>query len=150
MLHVAARISECPHEQQKLQQYEETVGLLGLTVPFVQPPEALWERLRNSTAAGLVHEPIAIGSRRQGGVTVPRWAAVFLSAAAMLLFVTSISLGVALRRSDDGRDGMFDSTMATYLTSGGTLIPLVSLSTPEYLGWAGRGSLLVRRTWRRW
>jgi hypothetical protein len=68
---------------------------------------------------------------------------VLVSAAAVLLFVTSISLGVALRRSGDGDDEMFDSTMATYLTSGGTLIPLSSLSTPEYLGWAGRGSLLV-------
>src|SRR5687768_8419975 len=115
MLHVAARISECPHEQQKLQQYEETVGLLGLTAPLVQPPEALWDRLRNSTAAGLVHEPIEIGSRRQGGITVPRWAAVLVSAAALLLFVTSISLGVALRRSDDGRSEEHTSELQSRL-----------------------------------
>ena len=143
MLHVATAIAECPNEQQRLIQYEETVGLIGLAARSVEPPADLWRRLRDSTRGTPDSEPIDISSRRRGGITIPRWVAGLLSAAAVLLLVTSISLGVALRRSNDASGEMFDSTMATYLTSGGTLIPLASLSPPDYLGWAGRGSLLV-------
>ena len=142
MLHVANSISDCPEEQQKLQQYEETVGILGLTVPTIEPTERLWQRLQESVSEAAAPQPIAIESRRGKGVTVPRWVAALLSAAAVLLFVTTVSLGLALRRSGDDNSA-FESTMAAYLTSGGTVIPLASLSTPDYLGWAGRGSLLV-------
>jgi hypothetical protein len=39
---------------------------------------------------------------------------------------------------------MFDDTLATYLTAGGELVTLNSASdAPEYLGWDGRGSLLM-------
>jgi hypothetical protein len=143
MLHVATAIAECPNEQQRLIQYEETVGLIGLAARSIEPPAELWRRLQASTRDVADSEPIDISSRRRGGIVVPPWVAGLLSAAAVLLLVTSISLGVALRRSNDANGEMFDSTMATYLTSGGAVIPLASLSTPDYLGWAGRGSLLV-------
>ena len=143
MLHVASRISDCPTEQRRLQQYEETVGFLGLAARAIDPPDQLWQRLEESTREVAGQEPIAIDSRRGKSLTIPRWAAVLMSAAAVVLFIATISLGVALQRSSDDGDGSFESTMATYLTSGGKVIPLASLSAPEYLGWAGRGSLLV-------
>lgn len=142
MLLVASTLPDCPAHLETLRQYEETVGLLGLASPSVEPPPELWDRLRDSARPVPVRTPVPIGSRTWANTTVPRWLAVTLSAAAVLLLMTSVSLGVALRQAGDD-DQMFDSTMATYLTSGGTLIPLASQSTPEYLGWAGRGSLLV-------
>jgi hypothetical protein len=142
MLHVAQVIAECPDEQRRLQEYEETIGLLGLTARALEPPDSLWQRLEESTSEDAFREPISIESRRSNRITLPRWTALLVSAAAILLFVATISLGVALRQSDDD-GGSFESAMATYLTSGGAVIPLASLSTPEYLNWGGRGSLVV-------
>ena len=141
-LRVAERIAECPEQQEQLRQYEEAVGLLGLAVPELEPPTALWDRLHGSTAALPLREPIKLVEFRRGNVTLPQWLATAVAAAAVLLFFSSVGLGMALRGADDD-EPMFDETMATYLTSGGTLITLASQDTPEYLGWNGRGSLLV-------
>lgn len=142
MLLVASRISDCPNQQEQLRQYEETIGLLGLAAGPIEPPAALWNRLRGSTHPQPVPEPIALPAWRREQVVLPRWLAAALAAAAVLLLVSAAGLGMALR--DATRDEpMFDSTMATYLTSGGKLVPLASQPAPEYLGWNGRGSLLV-------
>jgi hypothetical protein len=142
MLLVADHIADCPEQQEALLAYEETVGILGLAVTPVEPPAALWDRLRTSTSDMELVEPIPLRAEERRGAVVPRWVAMALAAAAVLLLVSSVSLGMALRDERDD-EPMFDSTMATYLTSGGRLIPLASHSTPDYLGWAGRGSLLV-------
>lgn len=143
MLHVANNLAQCPGARGRLQQYEEHIGLLGLTTRAIDPPERLWQRLQASTAGDAAPEPITIESRRNATVQLPRWVAMLMAAAAIVLLVSTISLGIALRQSGEEDNGGFESAMATYLTSGGTVIPLASLSTPEYLGWAGRGSLLV-------
>ena len=142
MLLVANRIAECPAQQEQLQAYEETVGMLGVAVAPVAPSAGLWERLRESTSERTAREPIPLRSDERRASTVPRWIAMATAAAAVLLLISSVTLGMALRAERDD-EPMFDSTMATYLTSGGRVIPLSSHSTPEYLDWAGRGSLLV-------
>jgi hypothetical protein len=142
MLRVAEHISECPAQQEQLIQLEETVGLLGLGVTPVEPPAGLWDRLQESSQAPSAPAPIPLSGRSRSRVSVPRWLAVGLAAAAVILLISSVGLGMALRDANDD-DPMFDSAMATYLTSGGQLVQLTSHETPEYLGWAGRGSLLT-------
>jgi Anti-sigma-K factor rskA len=144
MLLVADRIGECPKQQEQLLQYEETVGLLGLVTVPIQPSATLWERLDQATTEGALPEPIPIRSAERRRLVVPNWAATALAAAAILLLISTVSLGVALRRANnDDNSQAFESTVSTYLTSGGQVIPLTSLNTPDSLGWAGRGSLLV-------
>jgi hypothetical protein len=141
MLLVAERIADCPEQQEQLRQYEETVGLLGLAVPRLEPPAALWDRLNEATAP--VREPARVIDIRHGVVTMPRWLATAMAAAAVLLLFATVGLGMALRDANDD-DPMFDETLATYLTAGGELVTLNSSSdAPEYLGWDGRGSLLM-------
>ena len=145
MLLVADRIGECPEQQEQLLQYEVTVGLLGLVTVPIQPSAALWERLDEATTDAALPEPIPIRSAERRRLVVPNWAATALAAAAILLLISTVSLGVALRRanSDVNNSQAFESTVSTYLTSGGQVIPLTSLNTPDSLGWAGRGNLLV-------
>ena len=138
MLQVARHIGECPAEQEQLLRLEETVGLLGLTVAPIDPPHAIWDRLEATTVPTPIRGPVNIRSR----VSVPRWLAMGMAAAAVLLLVSSLALGMALRDANND-EPMFDSTLAAYLTSGGSSIPLSSQETPGYLGWNGRGSLLM-------
>ena len=143
MIRVAEHLSDCPDQQEQLRQYEESVGLLGLAVAEIEPPAALWDRLKASTTPAPLREPVDLADFRKGTVTVPRWLASAVAAAAVLLIFASIGLGMALRDADDD-EPMFDDSIATYLTAGGTLITLKSHEdTPEYLGWDGRGSLLM-------
>ena len=87
MLHVAARISECPNEQQKLHQYEETVGLLGSDRSLCATAEALWDDCADSTAASsFTNCGIARADGRNYGSPV---GGCVVSAAALLLFVTA-------------------------------------------------------------
>jgi hypothetical protein len=75
---------------------------------------------------------------------VPTWAAALVSAAAIILLISSVSLGVALRdaRDDAQQDGMED-VMLTYMTSGGEMLSLNSWAAPEYMTWPGKGTLLT-------
>jgi hypothetical protein len=144
MLRVAESLASCPEQQEQLREYEETVGMLGLTVAPISPPDALWDRLNRSTVGEPLPKPIPIRSRLAGKLVVPRWMAAAVAAAIVLLFVSSLGLGIALKQErNDNSATAFDSTMATYLTSGGQVVPLASLQTPQQLGWAGRGSLLM-------
>jgi hypothetical protein len=143
MLRVAESLPSCPEQQEQLREYEETIGILGLTAAPIAPPAALWERLNRSTVGEPLPEPISIRSRAAGKLAVPRWMAAAMAAAIVLLLLSSVSLGVALRQERSDNSTSFDSTMATYLTSGGQVVPLASLQTPDQLGWAGKGSLLM-------
>ena len=144
MLLVADRIGECPEQQDRLLQYEETVGLIGLVPAPIEPSEMLWERLDRATADGTLPEPIPLRPAERRTIVVPNWLAMAAAAAAILLLISTVSLGVALRRSNSGdNSAAFESTISTYLTSGGEVVPLTSLKTPDSLGWAGRGSLLI-------
>jgi hypothetical protein len=143
MLRVAESLPSCPEQQEQLREYEETVGMIGLTIAPIAPPAALWDRLNRSTVGEPLPEPIPIRSRLADKLVVPRWMAAAMAAAIVLLFLSSVSLGIALRQERNGNSTAFDSTMATYLTSGGQVVPLASLQTPDQLGWAGRGSLLM-------
>ena len=143
MLRVAESLPNCPDQQEQLREYEETVGLLGLTVSPIVPPTALWDRLNHSAVGEPLPEPIPLRPRAASKLAVPRWMAAAMAAAIVLLLISSVSLGVALRQERNDNSSTLDSTMATYLTSGGQVVPLASLQTPEQLGWAGRGSLLM-------
>jgi hypothetical protein len=144
MLLVADRIGECPDQQDPLLQYEETVGLLGLLTAPIEPSATLWERLDRATSEDALPEPIPLRAAERRKLVVPDWLAMAAAAAAVLLLISTVSLGVALRRSNSGDNSQaFESTVSTYLTSGGQVVPLTSLKTPDSLGWAGRGSLLI-------
>lgn len=142
MLRVAEHIGDCPAQQEQLIQLEATVGLLGLAVDPVEPPADLWDRLHQSSMAQSAPAPIPLTGAGRSRIAVPRWLAVGLAAAAVILLISSVGLGMALRDANDD-EPMFDSAMATYLTSGGQLVQLSSHETPAYLGWNGRGSLLT-------
>jgi hypothetical protein len=144
MLLVADRIGECPEQQERLLQYEETVGLLGLVTAPIEPSVALWERLDRSTTNVALPEPIPLHATDRRRLVVPNWLAMAAAAAAILLLISTVSLGVALHRANsDDNSQAFESTVSTYLTSGGQVVPLTSLKTPDSLGWAGQGSLLI-------
>ena len=142
MLLVAERIHDCPEQSHRLQTYEETVGLMGLGPESVKTSSHLWDRLQASTTAAESLEPIALNSRRRNVLTLPGWAAGLAAALVLLLLGTTISLGVALRNNDKP-DDTFESTMAYYMTSGATVIPLASKSIPEYASWEGKGVLVT-------
>lgn len=142
MLLVADRINGCPEQLIRLQQYEETVGMIGMSIPPVQVPERVWYRLQAATAAIASPEPVSITQRTRSVLVVPKWAAGLAAAMLLLLVGASISLGVALQRNDEPDDS-FESTMAYYMTSGATVIPLSSKAIPEYESWNGKGALVV-------
>ena len=147
MLRVATAIDACPDQAARLLKLDETVGLLGLAVPSVEPEPELWNRLDASTRTHVtVLEPINLAARRTSKtLTVPKWAATLVSAAAILLLISSVALGMALRADEDPGDSMdnFESAMTTYMTSGGTMLQLSSQAAPEYQTWPGKGTLLT-------
>ncbi len=146
MLFVANAIDDCPELAVRLNQLDETVGLLGLSVPAIDPAPELWNRVNASTRMTTASaDPIDIASRRKPGMlTVPKWAATLVSAAAVVLLISSVALGMALR-GDDSSDPTdnFESAMTTYMTSGGTMLQLSSQAAPEYQTWPGKGTLLT-------
>ena len=50
MLRVAESLPSCPEQQEQLREYEETIGILGLTAARIAPPAALG---RSATGARL-------------------------------------------------------------------------------------------------
>lgn len=146
MLRVANVLDRCPEQAARLEQLDETVGLLGLATASVSAPARLWDRIEASTRQDPAREPIDIASRRTAGTfAVPRWLAAVVSAAAVLLLISTVSLGVALRDANDDEAAMgdFESAMTTYMTSGGTMLTLSSQAAPEYMTWPGKGTLLM-------
>ncbi len=143
LLLVGETIDRCPGAADRLREYEEAVGLLGLAVPSVKPAPGVWARLEESTrqraAAGNV---TVFPSPAARGVTLPRWAAALASVAAVLLLAATISLGVALQRSDDD-EPVTDDTVAEYLMAGGEMTQLNSWAAPEWMTWPGRGTLIT-------
>src|SRR6185503_16484053 len=102
MLRVAESLPSCPEQQEQLREYEETVGMIGLTIGPIAPPAALWDRLNRSTVGEPLPEPIPIRSRLADKLVVPRWMAAAMAAAIVLLFLSSVSLGIALRQERNG------------------------------------------------
>ena len=77
-------------------------------------------------------------------MTLPRWLVAVGSIAAMLLLASTISLGVALQRSDDeASDPVSNATVAEYLMAGGEMMQLASWAAPEWMTWPGRGTLIT-------
>ena len=144
MLLVADWIHDCPAQVERLQRLDETVGMIGLAPSPVSTPDALWIRLQASTmdSASKITPPIELGSRKSSVVMLPRWAAGLAAALVLLLVATAISLGAALRDNVEP-DDTFEATVAYYMTSGATVIPLSSNSIPEYESWQGKGALVV-------
>lgn len=146
MLRVANALDKCPGQAARLERLDETVGLLGLATASVPAPTQLWERIEASTKQSPVRDPIDIAARRKDRtLAVPRWLAAVVSAAAILLLISSVGLGVALRNANDNEDAMgdFESAMTTYMTSGGTMLTLASQAAPEYMTWPGNGTVLT-------
>lgn len=141
---VSDTIGYCPDAAERLRHYEETVGLLGLAVPSIMPAEGLWTRLERSAREREPSQNVfAFPGKPARGLTVPRWAAALASVAAVLLLATSISLGVAMQRSDDDEANSSDETVAEYLMSGGEMVQLTSWAAPEWMTWPGRGTLIT-------
>jgi hypothetical protein len=147
MLRVAQLIDQCPEQASRLAQLEETVGMMGLAIAPVAPPPELWDRIAASTQIAPANGPIELAAKRaERQVTVPRWVATLVSAAAILLLITSVSLGMALRDQGDEELGTmpdFESAMTTYMTSGGEMLAFNTWAAPEYMTWPGKGTLLT-------
>ncbi|MDQ2682192.1 MAG: anti-sigma factor [Chloroflexota bacterium] len=143
MLRVADALDSCPEQAARLADLEGTVGLLGLSLEPVRPSPALWDRIAASTSPAV--EPVSIESHRvRRTIAVPQWAAALVAAAAIVLLISTISLGYALREADDdGAMDDFESAMTSYMTSGGTMMTLSSWAAPEYMTWPGKGTLLM-------
>ena len=137
-------IESCPGAAERLRQYEETVGLLGLAATPVHPTPAIWARLDDSIRQAERPENVTtFPSPAARGLSVPRWAAALASVAALLLLASTISLGVALQRADEDDEPTTDATVAEYLMSGGEMMQLTSWAAPEWMTWPGRGTLLT-------
>lgn len=145
MLRVAEAIQSCPEQARKLAEYEETVGYVGLAVEREATPPDIWQRLESSIRPANVPAPFSIARLRDRSMVVPRWAMAAAAALVLILLVSTISLGVALRQSnsDDSGDNSFESTLAYYATSGAEVIHLYSKDAPDYLGWDGKGVLIM-------
>jgi hypothetical protein len=144
LLLVSDHIDGCPEAAERLRNYEETVGLLGLAVPATTPSPALWMRLEGATRP--VERPANVRELKSpatSGIVLPRWAAGLASVAAVFLLAATISLGVALQRSEDDGAPVTDETVAEYLMSGGEMMQLSSWAAPEWMTWPGRGTLIT-------
>ena len=144
LLLVSDHIEGCAGAADRLRDLEETVGLLGLSAPATTPSPALWMHLEGVTRPDA--QPTEVTELRRlstSGIVLPRWVAALASVAAVMLLAATISLGVALQRSDDDGAPVTDETVAEYLMSGGEMMQLSSWAAPEWMTWPGRGTLIT-------
>ena len=141
---VSETIDRCPALAERLREYDEAVGLLGMAATPVEPDRGLWGRLDASTRSPApIPNVTTFPSPATRGLTVPRWAAALASIAAILLLASTISLGMALRQDTDDDNPITDETVAEYLMSGGEMMQLNSWAAPEWMTWPGRGTLIT-------
>ena len=133
---VEAHLVACANCRAALECYALMVGALGVAVTPAPPPAQLRATLLNATRPG-----VALPERnprrprrltfpvgwRQGTVIVPHVAAIGLSAAAALLLVAVVTMGVILDRTIDARNEARygQGEIAEYLSGAGELAALV-------------------------
>jgi hypothetical protein len=147
---VASTIGNCPEQALQLAAMEDAVGLIGLAAPAVQVPATLWNRLENSTvdresdSSNRIPASFlaASNSRFKSRMNVPRWVAGLAAVLILMLVASTVTMGYAVRHEDSPNRSL-ESTMAFYMTSGGSVIPLSSQSGPDGWAWSGKGALIV-------
>jgi len=147
---VARNIGNCPDQAQQLAAMEEAVGLIGLAAPIEPVPGTLWNRIETSTLERPTtlptREPASYAAassvKRQNRLIIPRWVAALAAVLVLMLLASTVTMGYAVRHKDSDNRTL-ESTMAYYMTSGGSVIPLSSQSAPEELAWSGKGALIV-------
>jgi hypothetical protein len=141
---VSTNLAGCPDQSRQLAALDETVGLIGLAAPVQTVPDSLWQKIEADTVPARVSgsEPVRLQTWRERSMRVPGWLAAVAAILVLALVTSTLSLGYALRHREPYQNTM-ESTMAYYMTSGGSVLPLKSNAVPQEMNWSGKGALIV-------
>ncbi|HRA48966.1 MAG TPA: anti-sigma factor [Thermomicrobiales bacterium] len=146
---VATHLGDCPDQAAHLLVLDDAFAMIGLAANEQEPTPGLWHRISASLTPDSAQIASATRSAPANGTTfgdramrIPRWAGALAAILLVALISSTIGLGYAVRHQP-AKASPLESTMATYMTSGGTVIPLASKAAPADFEWSGKGALIV-------